>query len=97
RSLHPLNTGGAEDKEDIWYADIDKSKNNAMSEPKRLEGILNNSGPNFVSAGGNWSAPKKIHIKNDYNLSENGNAYVSFTAGVIISAVERYETYGKRD
>lgn len=127
RSLHPHNTGGSEDLEDIWYADIDKANNNTMSAPKRLEGELNNSGPNFVSgvsvtgdtimlgntyskngkmrAGisysvnedGKWTAPKKIHIKNDYNLSENGNAYVSLRAGVIISAIERTETYGKRD
>jgi len=127
RSLHPENTGGSEDKEDIWYADIDKANNNAVAKPKRLEGHLNNTGPNFVSGvsvtgdtimlgntydkkgkmragisysineSGTWSAPKKIHIKNDYNLSEHGNAYVSLSAGVIISAVQRSETYGERD
>src|SRR3954470_6825294 len=49
RALHPDNTGGVNDKEDIWYADIDKENNNATMPPKRLEGHLNNSGPNFVS------------------------------------------------
>lgn len=127
RSHHPHNTAGADDKEDIWYADIDKSNDNAMSEPRRLEGVLNNSGPNFISgisvtgdtimlgnqyskngkmrAGlsysvneeGGWSAPKAIDIKNDYNLSEHGNAFVSKKAAVIISAIQREETYGDRD
>jgi OOP family OmpA-OmpF porin len=126
RALHPENTGGATDKEDIWYADIDKATNTALT-PKRLEGHLNNSGPNFVSGvsvtgdtimlgntydkkgkmkagisysvneNGSWSVPKTIHVKNDYNLSEHGNAYVSLSGGVIISAVQRAETYGQRD
>jgi OOP family OmpA-OmpF porin len=127
RSMHPLNTGGADDKEDIWYADIDKDNGNKMSEPKRLEGQLNNIGPNFVSGvsvtgdtlilgntyekngkmragislstreNGTWSKPRKISIRNDYNLSAHGNAYVSLRAKVIISAVERSETFGQRD
>ncbi len=127
RSMHPMNTGGAEDKEDIWYSEIDKDNENKMSEPKRLEGQLNNSGPNYVSGvsvtgdtiilgntyqkngkmragislstkvNGKFGGPKAISIKNDYNLSEHGNSYVSLRANVIISAVERYETYGKRD
>jgi OOP family OmpA-OmpF porin len=126
RARHPENTGGREDKEDIWYADIDKANDSPMT-PKRLEGHLNNSGPNFVSGvsvtgdtimlgntydkkgkmkagisysvneNGVWSLPKTIHIKNDYNLSEHGNAYVSLSGGVIISAVQRAETYGQRD
>ncbi len=126
RALHPENTGGPEDKEDIWYADIDKATDIAMN-PKRLEGHLNNSGPNFVSGvsvtgdtimlgntydkkgrmkagisysineGGVWSTPRTIHIKNDYNLSEHGNAYVSLSGGVIISAVQREDSYGQRD
>src|SRR3954462_6641466 len=29
RSLHPQNTAGVEDLEDIWYSDIDKTNNNA--------------------------------------------------------------------
>ncbi len=126
RALHPENTGGPGDKEDIWYADIDKA-NDSPSTPKRLEGHLNNAGPNFVSGvsvtgdtimlgntydkkgrmkagisysvneNGVWSTPKTIHIKNDYNLSEHGNAYVSLSGGVIISAVERTDTHGQRD
>ena len=127
RALHPENTGGIRDKEDIWYSDIDKSNNKVLSAPKRLEGPLNNSGPNFVSGvsingdtimlgntydkrgrmragisysinqGGVWSPPRKIHVKNEYNLSDRGNAYVSLSAGVIISAVERADTQGERD
>lgn len=44
-----------------------------------------------------WSAPKAISIRNDYNLSEHGSAHVSLKSGVILLAVERAETVGKRD
>jgi len=50
-----------------------------------------------VNENGTWSEPKTIHIKNDYNLSDHGNAYVSLSGGVIISAVERTESFGQRD
>ncbi len=49
RSLHPQNTGGETDQEDIWFADYDKDSN-GWSEPARLPGFLNNSGPNFVNS-----------------------------------------------
>lgn len=35
--------------EDIWYTDYDEVKN-TWAEPKRLEGELNNAGPNFVNS-----------------------------------------------
>jgi OmpA-OmpF porin, OOP family len=50
-----------------------------------------------VNVGGDWSVPKNIHIKNDYNISTQGNAFVSLKSGVIIQAIQRVETYGDRD
>ncbi|MEK6783375.1 MAG: hypothetical protein AABY93_16860 [Bacteroidota bacterium] len=126
RSLHPNNTAGAIDREDIWYSEFDSTAE-VWSEPMRLPGILNNDGPNFVSGvsvtgdtiilgnrylkngkmrdglsysvniEGQWSQPKSIHIKNDYNISEHGNSYVSLNSGIIISAIQRTDTHGDRD
>ena len=50
-----------------------------------------------VNVNGVWSEPKVINIKNDYNVSNSANAYVSIKNGVIIQAVQRAETYGQRD
>jgi hypothetical protein len=50
-----------------------------------------------VNVHGTWTHPETIHIKNEYNLSDQGNAFVSIKNGVIISAVERAETHGGRD
>jgi len=126
RSLHPLNTGGELDLEDIWYSEFDKDSKR-WSEPARLPGQLNNAGPNFINsvsssgdtiilgnqytrkgkmrAGlsysivnkGEWSAPVPIDIERDYNLSDQGHSHVSLKSGIIISAIQRTETYGGRD
>lgn len=112
--------------EDIWYTDFDAARN-TWSEPKRLEGELNNSGPNFVNSvsptgdtlvlgnryakkgkmfaglsysvkeNGQWSAPRNIKIRNDYNVSDHAHHYISFQHHVIVSAIERAETVGGRD
>ena len=50
RAMHPLNTGGPEDMEDIWYADMDKLNDGKIADPKRMENMLNNAGPNFISS-----------------------------------------------
>jgi OmpA-OmpF porin, OOP family len=50
-----------------------------------------------VNINGDWSEPKNIHIKHDYNISNQGNAFVSLKSGVIIQAIQRAETYGDRD
>lgn len=50
-----------------------------------------------INEQGNWSTPKSINIKNDYNVSNHANHYVSLSRGVIISAIERTETVGDRD
>ncbi|HQQ99088.1 MAG TPA: hypothetical protein PLX35_17585 [Cyclobacteriaceae bacterium] len=50
-----------------------------------------------VNVDGVWSAPKPIHIKNEYNTSEHENNFVSLKFGVIISAIQRGDTNGDRD
>ena len=47
RVSHPNNTNGENDQEDIWYSNYD-STTNVWSEPIRMPGYLNNSGPNFI-------------------------------------------------
>jgi OmpA-OmpF porin, OOP family len=48
RHLHPANTFGTIDLEDIWFADFD-DETQTWSEPARLSGELNNAGPNYVN------------------------------------------------
>ena len=48
RLLHPANTSGNSENEDIWYAERNKITN-TWSSPLRLVGGLNNSGPNFIN------------------------------------------------
>ena len=50
-----------------------------------------------VNINGQWSDPRTIVIKNDYNISNHSNSFVSLKTGVIIRAVERSESYGDRD
>jgi OOP family OmpA-OmpF porin len=50
-----------------------------------------------VNIRGQWSDPTPIHIKNNYNISDHSNAFVCLKTGVIISAVQRDETFGGRD
>jgi OOP family OmpA-OmpF porin len=126
RHIHPDNTNGADDLEDIWYSEFDKTTEK-WSHPIRMAGVLNNAGPNFinnvsvtgdtiilgnqylkkgkmraglsysVNVNGQWSVPTNISIKNDYNISNQANAYVSLRDGVIITAIQRVETVGGRD
>ena len=50
-----------------------------------------------VNEHGQWSAPQNIHVKNDYNISDQANAFVALGSGVIISAIQRTESVGGRD
>jgi OmpA-OmpF porin, OOP family len=126
RHIHPGNTFGEADLEDIWFSDFDETTN-TWSHPAVMNGHLNNAGPNSINnvsatgdtiilenqyrkngkmrAGlsysvnvhGQWSFPTAIHIKNDYNISEQANSYVSLKSGIIIRAIQRAETVGLRD
>ena len=50
-----------------------------------------------VNMNGQWTAPTPIHIQDDYNMSAHANSFVSLKSGVILSAIQRAETYGERD
>ena len=47
--------------------------------------------------GGQWSSPKSLHIKNDYNYSERAQYFLSNTQKVLIMSVDREDTKGGRD
>lgn len=67
--------------EDIWYTDYD-SLNTIWSEPKRLAGELNNSGPNFVNSispkgdtlvlGNRYAKKGKMFAGLSYSVKVNG-------------------------
>lgn len=48
RQNHPENMGGVEDKEDIWYSELDSAGNWTLA--KNLGPRFNNESPNFVNA-----------------------------------------------
>jgi OmpA-OmpF porin, OOP family len=126
RHLHPGNTIGENDLEDIWFADFNE-ETQTWSHPARLSGDLNNAGPNYVNnvsptgdtiilgnrykkngkmmaglsysvnVNGKWSFPEGIEIKDDYNMADQSNAFVSLKNGIIIKAIQRAETVGLRD
>jgi OmpA-OmpF porin, OOP family len=50
-----------------------------------------------VNEKGQWTQPQNIHIKHDYNMSHQANAFISLKNGVIISSIERAESLGGRD
>lgn len=50
-----------------------------------------------ANINGRWSHPTPITIKNDYNISSHANHFVALKTGVIISAIQRVETFGLRD
>jgi OmpA-OmpF porin, OOP family len=47
RKNHPGNVGGVNDKEDIWYSDLDSAGNWELA--KNMGPKFNNEGPNFVN------------------------------------------------
>ena len=49
RVNHPENTGGTEDKEDIWYSKLDE-KTGEWEEAKNMGAPLNNAGENYISS-----------------------------------------------
>ncbi|CAN5204291.1 hypothetical protein BH23BAC1_BH23BAC1_07820 [soil metagenome] len=44
-----------------------------------------------------WSEPKTLNIKNNYNLSEHANFFLSNSRKVLLMSVQRTDTYGDRD
>jgi outer membrane protein OmpA-like peptidoglycan-associated protein len=47
RQNHPENVGGTQDKEDIWYSELDSAGRWQLA--RNMGSNLNNSGPNFVN------------------------------------------------
>jgi OmpA-OmpF porin, OOP family len=47
--------------------------------------------------GGQWSTPKTLQIKNDYNYSERAQYFLSNTQKVLLMSVDREDTKGGRD
>ncbi len=79
RSLHPSNTGGETDMEDIWYSEFDKATS-TWSEPIRMPGFLNNDGPNFIT---NISETgDTIVLGNQYGKNGKMKAGLSYSVNV---------------
>src|SRR5258706_5686101 len=47
--------------------------------------------------GGQWSKPKTLQIKNDYNYNERAQYFLSNTQKVLLMSVDRDDTKGGRD
>lgn len=47
RQNHPENVGGTQDKEDIWYSELDSAGRWQLA--RNMGNTLNNAGPNFVN------------------------------------------------
>jgi OmpA-OmpF porin, OOP family len=130
RKNHPENMGGVNDKEDIWYSELDSAGQWMLA--KNMGPNFNNAAPNFINAiqsvtpdgktavmllgnqyepngkmkagvsmssnvGGNWSRPKAIKIKNDYNFNEKANYFLTNNRRALILSVEREDSHGDRD
>jgi hypothetical protein len=91
RVSHTNNTNGVDDQEDIWYSLYD-STTNVWSEPIRMPGYLNNSGPNFIESvsktgdtlilGNQYM--KKGKMKDGVSYSVNVNGEWSFPKPITI-------------
>ena len=81
RSYHPGNTFGENDAEDIWYSNFDKISA-TWSEPIRMQGILNNDGPNFINnlsmtgdtliLGNQYGKKGKMRAGLSYSVNKDG-------------------------
>lgn len=79
RHLHPSNTFGTADLEDIWFSDYDE-ETQSWSEPALLNGDLNNAGPNYVN---NVSATgDTVILGNRYKKNGKMMAGVSYSVNV---------------
>ncbi len=77
RKFHPGNIGGVEDQEDIWVSELDE--NGEWTLARNAGSVLNNEGPNFVSA-----------VTPDGKTAILGNRYLDngqMEAGVSISTM----------
>lgn len=81
RLANPYNTSSAATDEDIWYSDVDTTTN-TWSEPMRMPGVLNNTGPNYVNnvsvtgdtliLGNQYGKKGKMRAGLSYSVNVNG-------------------------
>lgn len=66
--------------------------NKYLPNGKMLAGVSLSSKVN-----GNWTKPKAIEIKNDYNFNEKANYFLANTRKSLLMSVEREDSHGGRD
>jgi len=81
RISHPDNTFGENDNEDIWYSEFNKN-DGTWSDPIRMTGVLNNSGPNYINnvsttgdtiiLGNQYLKKGKMRAGLSYSVNVNG-------------------------
>jgi OmpA-OmpF porin, OOP family len=83
RSNHPENVGGVNDKEDIWYSELDSTGHWQLA--KNMGPQFNNKGPNFVNTIRSITPDGKAAIMvlgNRYDNQNKMSAGVSITSNV---------------
>ena len=83
RSNHPGNVGGVNDKEDIWYSELDTTGHWQLA--KNMGSQFNNKGPNFVNTIRSITPDGKAAIMvlgNRYDSQGKMSAGVSITSNV---------------
>jgi OOP family OmpA-OmpF porin len=83
RSNHPENVGGVNDKEDIWYSELDTTGHWQLA--KNMGPQFNNKGPNFVNTIRSITPDGKTAIMvlgNRYDNQGKMSAGVSITSNV---------------
>jgi outer membrane protein OmpA-like peptidoglycan-associated protein len=83
RSNHPENVGGVNDKEDIWYSELDTTGHWQLA--KNMGPQFNNKGPNFVNTIRSITPDGKAAIMvlgNRYDNQNKMSAGVSITSNV---------------
>ncbi|MBT1685225.1 OmpA family protein [Dawidia soli] len=83
RSNHPENIGGVNDKEDIWYSELDSTGRWQLA--KNMGPQFNNKGPNFVNTIRSITPDGKAAIMvlgNRYDNQGKMSAGVSITSNV---------------
>ena len=87
RRNHPENIGGVNDKEDIWYSELDSSGRWQLAQ--NMGPKFNNSGPNFINTIQAVTPDGKSAIMvlgNKYEHKGKTGEVVKMTAGVSISS-----------
>jgi hypothetical protein len=87
RQNHPDNIGGTDDKEDIWYSELDSTGRWQLAQNMGTK--FNNSGPNWLNNIHAVTPDGKSAIMvlgNKYDYKNKAGTIVKMTAGVSISS-----------